>query len=54
MNLFNNEEYYMKAIHALWVLRALVVKDVEYTDTNGWLRYDEQALSIGFTDLLMS
>lgn len=43
MNLFNNEEYYMKAIHALWVLRALVVKDVEYTDTNGCLRYDEKS-----------
>lgn len=45
MNLFSSEEYYMKAIHALWVLRALVVKDVEYTDTNGCLRYDEKSPS---------
>ena len=40
MNLFNSEEYYMQTISALWTLRAIISKDIERTDSRGWLYYD--------------
>lgn len=43
MNLFNSEEYYMRATHALWLLRALALKNVEYTDENGYLCHNKKS-----------
>lgn len=43
MNLFNNEEYYMKTISALWTLRAIISKDIERTDSRGRLYYDKNS-----------
>lgn len=46
MRLFNSEQYYMKITFALWVLRAIVLKDVEYVDNNGYLCHDEKKSSL--------
>lgn len=43
MNLFNSEEYYMQTISALWTLRAIISKDIERTDSRGWLYYDKSS-----------
>lgn len=43
MRLFNSEQYYMKITFAIWVLRAIVLKEVEYVDNNGYLCHDEKS-----------
>ena len=40
MRLFDSEEYYMKVTFALWGLRAVVVKDIEYIDGLGRINHD--------------
>lgn len=40
MRLFDSEEYYMKVTFALWALRAIVIKEIEYIDNTGCLNHN--------------